>query len=151
MPDNAFDGLTPLRSEQDHADAWAEQMGLARSRINPGCMIPVDSVEDWEGELAAAVKLALDADVTDYLLDRLIEAKARGGADDVSAPMVAYLGFWRETEVEIWPVDLGCGAGEVDCFECGGTGDWTPFHPDPPEGGVRCVECKGAGRVLVSV
>jgi len=65
--------------------------------------------------------------------------------------MVAYLGWWRTTEVEVAPVRFGCGAGEVPCFECDGTGDWTPFHPDPPPEGVLCVECKGTGRVLISV
>ncbi len=68
-------------------------------------------------------------------------------------PMIAYLGFLRETEVEVHPVDLGAGAGEVPCFECLGTGDWTRFHPEPhlfPDG-LPCVDCKGTGKVLVSI
>jgi hypothetical protein len=67
--------------------------------------------------------------------------------------MVAYLGWWRATEVEIDPVDLGCGAGEVACFECGGDGDWTKFHPDETfePGSMPCVDCKGTGKVLVSI
>jgi len=38
---------------------------------------------------------------------------------------------------------------ECDCPECGGTGDWTPFHPEPClfPNGIPCVECKGTGRV----
>ena len=65
--------------------------------------------------------------------------------------MLAYLGFSRDTEVEVVPVRLGCGAGEGDCFECGGTGDWAPFHPDPPPEGLPCVDCKGTGRILISI
>lgn len=67
--------------------------------------------------------------------------------------MIAYLGFSRETEVEVEPVDLGCGAGQVTCFECGGTGDWTQFHPEPHQfpDGHSCPECKGTGKVLISI
>jgi hypothetical protein len=46
-----------------------------------------------------------------------------------------------------------CGAGQIDCRECGDDGDWLKFHPQPelhPEG-FACVECKGTGRVLVSI
>lgn len=67
--------------------------------------------------------------------------------------MIAYLGSKRETEVECWPVDHGCGAGQVPCFECGGDGDWTKFHPEPwrfPDG-FPCVDCKGTGKVYVSI
>lgn len=67
--------------------------------------------------------------------------------------MIAYLGFRRDTEVEVRPIDLGCGAGEVTCFECGGDGDWTKFHPDEslPPCSEPCVCCKGTGKVLVSI
>lgn len=65
--------------------------------------------------------------------------------------MTAYLGFARETEVECDPMDLGCGAGEVRCFECGGDGDWTKFHPEPETGPHSCVSCKGTGKVLISI
>ena len=67
--------------------------------------------------------------------------------------MTAYLGWKRETEVSVSPCDLGCGAGEVACFECGGDGDWTKFHPEPHKlsAPMKCVECKGTGKVLVSV
>jgi hypothetical protein len=67
--------------------------------------------------------------------------------------MVAYLGLDRSTEVEVDPVDLGCGAGLVTCFECGGSGDWARFHPEPdlfPDG-LPCVPCKGTGKVLISI
>ncbi|HEY5798465.1 MAG TPA: hypothetical protein VIU82_25970 [Bosea sp. (in: a-proteobacteria)] len=67
--------------------------------------------------------------------------------------MIAYLGFSRATEVEVAPIDLGCGAGQVQCFECGGDGDWTKFHPDEslaPKS-LPCVDCKGTGKVLVSI
>lgn len=65
--------------------------------------------------------------------------------------MIAYLGFRRETEIEVEPEDLGCGAGRVTCFECGGDGDWTKFHPEPELGPYPCVECKGTGKVLISI
>ena len=47
-------------------------------------------------------------------------------------------------------IDRGVGAGETTCFECEGTGDWTPFHPEP-KGFIQCTDCKGTGRVFVSV
>lgn len=65
--------------------------------------------------------------------------------------MIAYLGFTRDTEVEVEPEDLGCGAGRVSCFECGGDGDWTKFHPEPELGPFQCVDCKGTGSVLISI
>jgi hypothetical protein len=63
--------------------------------------------------------------------------------------MIAYLGFKRETEVVCNPVDLGCGAGQVDCFECGGDGDWTKFFPEL--GPQKCVQCKGTGKQLIGI
>lgn len=67
--------------------------------------------------------------------------------------MTAYLGVLRETEVPCVVVDLGCGAGETTCFECGGDGDWTKFHPEPETlpAPIACVDCKGTGRVLISI
>lgn len=65
--------------------------------------------------------------------------------------MVVYLGHLRETEVEVTPVDRGAGAGEVTCLECGGTGDWTQFHPEPEGGPYQCVTCKGAGRIFITI
>jgi hypothetical protein len=63
--------------------------------------------------------------------------------------MVVYCGFARETEVPVAVIDRGCGAGEIDCIECGGTG-WWGFGPTEAETGP-CVECKGTGRALVSI
>ncbi len=43
------------------------------------------------------------------------------------------------------------GVGTTDCWECGGSGDWTEFHPEPhlfPDG-IKCVECKGSGKRYV--
>jgi hypothetical protein len=65
--------------------------------------------------------------------------------------MIAYLGFKRTTEIEVEPIDLGCGAGEVACFECGGDGNWGKFAPEIVGADCPCVECKGTGRVLVSI
>lgn len=64
--------------------------------------------------------------------------------------MTAYVGFERETGVGVEVLDRGAGAGEVDCFECSGTGDW-PFHPDPALRDLKCVDCKGTGRVLIGM
>jgi hypothetical protein len=63
--------------------------------------------------------------------------------------MVAYLGEAPETEVPIDPVDIGCGAGAVPCFECGGSGWWG--FAEPLEPGCPCNDCKGTGKVLVSI
>ena len=65
--------------------------------------------------------------------------------------MIAYLGFKRTTEVEVCPIDLGCGAGEVACFECEGTGDWDRFMPEPTGKPDPCVCCKGTGKILISI
>lgn len=65
--------------------------------------------------------------------------------------MIAYLGFKREMEVDVNPIDLGCGAGQVACFECEGDGDWTKYHPDPELGPFPCVVCKGTGLILISI
>lgn len=65
--------------------------------------------------------------------------------------MVAYRGFSRETEVECEVEDVGCGAGITECFECGGDGDWTKFHPEPELGPFPCVDCKGTGKVLIAI
>ena len=62
--------------------------------------------------------------------------------------MIAYRGFLRTTEVVVSPEDLGCGAGRVPCFECGGTGRWGS-PPEVPED--DCVDCKGSGAVLISI
>jgi hypothetical protein len=65
--------------------------------------------------------------------------------------VIGYFGFLRETEIEVHPIDLSCGAGQIDCPECGGDGDWTKYHPEPEKGPYQCVVCKGTGKVLISI
>ncbi|VIO73846.1 hypothetical protein [Bradyrhizobium ivorense] len=62
-------------------------------------------------------------------------------------------GFSRETVVMC---DVGASAGiagKTACFECGGDGDWTKFHPEPQslDAPMQCVNCKGTGKVWVSI
>lgn len=63
--------------------------------------------------------------------------------------MIVYCGFHRTTEVEVEVKDLGLGAGEIDCLECGGDGDWTKYHPENIP--TVCVECKGTGKILIAI
>lgn len=44
-------------------------------------------------------------------------------------------------------------AGQCDCIECGGSGDWRQFHPEPHlfPNGLDCVECKGTGKIWVGL
>ncbi|UUW40404.1 hypothetical protein [Xanthomonas phage BsXeu269p/3] len=63
---------------------------------------------------------------------------------------MVYLGFLRETEIEVEVDDLGVGCGEIDCPECAGTGNWGAFLPEPQDW-FDCVQCKGTGRWHVSV
>jgi len=64
--------------------------------------------------------------------------------------MTAYLGWHRTAEVVVDVEILECGAGRCDCFECGGTGNWGPFFPEPLDWS-DCVDCKGTGKILISV
>lgn len=51
-------------------------------------------------------------------------------------------------------VDCGAGAGIIPCYECGGDGDWSKFHPEPDKIDKRymqCVVCKGTGVVYTSI
>jgi len=43
------------------------------------------------------------------------------------------------------------GIGITDCWECGGDGDWTKFHPEPETltEPLKCVNCKGSGKQYV--
>lgn len=66
-------------------------------------------------------------------------------------PMVLYVGWRRDVELEVAPVDLGCGAGRITCFECGGDGNWGKFAPEIVGRDARCVDCKGSGFQLVSI
>lgn len=60
-------------------------------------------------------------------------------------------GFSRETVV-MCVVDLSSGiAGQIACIECGGDGDWSKFLPEPSDEPCPCVECKGTGRIYVSI
>jgi len=63
---------------------------------------------------------------------------------------VAYLGWYRTTEVEIEvsEEDVRRGYAEVGCFECEGTGWWAYMEPEEPGG--PCVTCKGTGKVYVN-
>ncbi len=63
--------------------------------------------------------------------------------------MTAYLGWSRNTPIECEIEDCGIGAGRTTCFECSGDGDWTKYHPENIP--CKCVECKGAGYVYVSI
>ncbi len=65
--------------------------------------------------------------------------------------MAVYCALNCDTSVEVDVRLLGCGAGEIDCLECGGDGDWTKYHPEPETGPHPCVTCKGTGKQLVSV
>lgn len=65
------------------------------------------------------------------------------------ATMTAYLGWRRETPFACEVRRIAPGVGEVDCFECGGSGDWTQFHPEPHLGPFECVTCKGTGKILI--
>lgn len=68
--------------------------------------------------------------------------------------MIAYFGFSRTTEVHVKPINLGCGAGQIKCVECNGSGDWSKFHPEPhllTDYQKKCIECKGTGKILVSI
>jgi hypothetical protein len=72
--------------------------------------------------------------------------------------MAVYCGWTRETEVECVVVDLGCGAGQIDCLECLGDGDWKKFLNEeqvacmcPGDTPYPCVDCKGTGKMLVSI
>jgi hypothetical protein len=59
-------------------------------------------------------------------------------------------GFKRETTI-FQSVDMREQiAGQTHCSECGGSGDWTQFHPEP-DGPIACVECKGTGLIWVSI
>lgn len=62
---------------------------------------------------------------------------------------VLYVGFLRATEVEITPVDLGCGVGQIACLECEGSGEWGQYLPEPEP--CPCVTCKGTGIILVNI
>ncbi len=55
------------------------------------------------------------------------------------------------TAVERSVIDRGCGAGEIVCLECGGDGNWGKFAPEEVGPEFTCPDCKGKGRMLVSI
>lgn len=63
-------------------------------------------------------------------------------------------GFYRTTD-HVTVIDLThpeIGVGQCRCPECGGDGDWSKFMPEPePPMTTPCVECKGTGRIWISV
>lgn len=65
--------------------------------------------------------------------------------------LVVYCAHNGNTEVEEEVRDLGCGAGEIRCLECGGDGNWGKFAPEIVGPDCTCVDCKGTGRQLVSI
>lgn len=58
-----------------------------------------------------------------------------------------YRGLNYVTPVKVMAKQICPGVAQIDCIECGGTGDW-PFGPTPDECGP-CVECKGTGKVYI--
>jgi hypothetical protein len=65
--------------------------------------------------------------------------------------MSIYCARNNDSVVEREVVDLDGVAGEIACLECGGTGDWTPYLPPAEPGPQPCIDCKGTGRMLVSI
>ncbi|WP_156436074.1 hypothetical protein [Bradyrhizobium pachyrhizi] len=60
-------------------------------------------------------------------------------------------GFHREN-VAICDVDVSSGiAGEIACLECGGDGNWGKFAPEIVGADYPCNDCKGTGRMWVSL
>lgn len=66
-----------------------------------------------------------------------------------------YLGFSRSTPyaVTFHKMEPEIGAALCDCPECGGDGDWTKFYPEPETltEPMKCVDCKGTGRIWVAI
>ncbi|WP_187435935.1 hypothetical protein [Bradyrhizobium hipponense] len=56
-----------------------------------------------------------------------------------------------DTPVEPEVVDLGAGAGQIRCLECGGDGNWGKFAPEIVGPNCKCIDCKGTGAQLVSI
>ena len=65
--------------------------------------------------------------------------------------MTWYYGWKRDREktVEIEMLSPEIGAGRMSCPECEGTG-WWGYGPTEAECGL-CVDCKGTGKILVSI
>lgn len=65
--------------------------------------------------------------------------------------MLVFCAWNNDTAMECSVVDLGNGAGEIDCLECGGDGNWGKFAPELVGAAAECIDCKGTGRQLVSI
>jgi hypothetical protein len=63
--------------------------------------------------------------------------------------MTAFVSHNCDTTVEVEVERVGVGAGQVKCFECGGTG--ISSFPAEEYPARTCNDCKGSGFVLVSV
>ena len=63
--------------------------------------------------------------------------------------MTVYGAENNDSQIERDVIDRECGAGEVACPECGGSGDWSRYYPGPEP--YPCTDCKGTGRLLVSI
>lgn len=64
-----------------------------------------------------------------------------------------YRGRNYVTPIEV-QIEVVCnGVGRTSCPECGGDGDWTKFYPEPETltEPLQCVECKGTGKIFVSI
>ncbi|MCK1438416.1 hypothetical protein [Bradyrhizobium sp. 15] len=64
--------------------------------------------------------------------------------------MVVYCAHNCDTEFETEVEELECGAGQIVCLECDGSGRCL-FPPEMVGGELACVDCKGMGRQLVSI
>jgi hypothetical protein len=63
--------------------------------------------------------------------------------------MTVYAGRNLVTGVDRLVQPIGCGAGEIDCLECGGSGVWDFMEPEIAA--ADCVQCKGTGRQLIAI
>ena len=84
-----------------------------------------------------------DQEVLDQLTD--MNGQMR---EDVGERMECYIAENNDTVAWQRVKDMGAGAGLTDCFECFGSGFW-PYLPDAVV--KRCVDCKGTGKVYVSL
>ncbi|WP_368507489.1 hypothetical protein [Bradyrhizobium lupini] len=66
------------------------------------------------------------------------------------ASMLVYCAHNCNTEFETEVEELECGAGQIVCLECDGSGRCL-FPPEMVGGELACVDCKGTGRQLVSI
>lgn len=65
--------------------------------------------------------------------------------------MTVYCALNNDTAVPRAVVSRGGVAGEIPCLECGGSGKWLIELPADEPHPDYCVDCKGSGRILVSI